>query len=79
MKKEKPRLPFDAIKLYPNFIPYVSKAEHKNYFPCRSPCILFFLDCLLIVKAVIMNFWEDRDVCILHLSTMFELDQSTNN
>ena len=31
------------------------------------------------MKAIIVNFSEDRDMGILYLSTRFELDWSTNN
>ena len=31
------------------------------------------------MKAIVINFSEDRDVGILYLTTKFELDRSTNN
>ena len=37
------------------------------------------LACVFIVKAIIINFSEDRDVGICYLFTKFELDRSTNN
>ena len=30
-------------------LPFVAKADYKNYFPCMFPCVwLFFLDCVFI-------------------------------
>ena len=39
----------------------------------------YFSLALFIVKDIIMNFSEDRDMGILYLFTKFELDRYTNN
>ena len=38
-----------------------------------------FIACVFIVKTIIMNFLEDRDVGIFYLSTKFEFYRSTKN
>ena len=40
--------------------------------------LCIFLACVLIVKAIKMNFSEDQDVETVYFSTKFELDQCTN-
>ena len=48
--------------------------EILGCFPCPISLLAsFILDCVFIVKAVIINFLEDEDVGILYLSTKFEL------
>ena len=44
-----------------------------------NPDFAHFLACVFIVKAIKINFSEDRDVGIIYLSIKFELDQCTNN
>ena len=52
----------------------------SSYFPWQKVCFCsLFLVCVFILKAIITNFLEDRDMGILFLSSKFELDQSTNN
>ena len=53
--------------------------EELDYFLWSISLLASFLFvCVLIAKAIIMKFLEDRDVSILYLSTKFELDRFTN-
>ena len=56
--------------------------EHKVGAPLPISLLasyIYILACDFIVKAVIMNFSEERDMSILYLSTKFELDQFAGN
>ena len=39
----------------------------------------FIVACIFMVKVIIINLSEDRDVGILYRSTKFELDRFTNH
>ena len=56
-----------------------SLSRTHELFPLTISLFLLILICVFIMRAIIMNFLEDRDVGILYLSTKFELDQSINN
>ena len=52
--------------------------KHINYFPWWLVCFSSLsLNCVFIVKGIILNFSEDWHVGILYFSTKFELDGST--
>ena len=54
--------------------------EVSDNFPYAKCAIGVIYSCLLfIMKVIIRNFSEDRDVGILYLSTKFELDRSIDN